>query len=299
MLCEFASFNNFFLTWAILTVLSFTGMCFFSGLIFYAYYYKRPSLSRWQQKSNPQFPSPEKVREEIITMGKGVAGAVLCPTITLYLSAKGLSNGYCGIPGEFGWGYFIFSIVVVWVGSDFFEFFYHRLGHTQDFFWSVHRHHHKFWNPTPFAVVADEYLDQLVRASPLLIFPMLMPVNMDMMFFVYAMFFYVYGVYLHWGYEFNYPDAHHPYINTSFQHYLHHAVSIKGKPYHTGFFFKIWDNLCGSVYKESCFCCKCETKKGNRDVQHYERIMAAYPDYTKLLSPHFWLYGGAGEEKKK
>lgn len=163
------------------------------------------------------------------------------------------------------------------------------LATSTTFFGGAHRHHHKFYNPTPFAVVADEYVDQLVRASPLLIFPLIMPVNIDVMFAVYGVFFYIYGVYLHWGYELDFPDAHHPWINTSFQHYLHHAVSTKGKPYHTGFFFKLWDQLFGSVYTDTCFCAKCETKNGKRGRDKYDELMSNYPEYSKLLSPSFWL----------
>ena len=33
------------------------------------------------------------------------------------------------------------------------------------------------------------------------------------------------------------------YINTSFQHYAHHAKSLMNKPYHCGFFLKIWDQV--------------------------------------------------------
>ena len=32
----------------------------------------------------------------------------------------------------------------------------------------------------------------------------------DALFVQFGVFFYAYGVYLHWGYEFEYPDAHHP-----------------------------------------------------------------------------------------
>ncbi|XRB03643.1 hypothetical protein NFJ02_18g29980 [Pycnococcus provasolii] len=37
--------------------------------------------------------------------------------------------------------------------------------------WSRHRHHHVFSNPSPFAVLADDYLDQCVRAAPMLVLP--------------------------------------------------------------------------------------------------------------------------------
>ena len=48
-----------------------------------------------------------------------------------------------------------------------------------------------------------------------------------------------FGIYLHWGFESDLLPADHPIMNTSFQHYAHHAISINNKPYHTGFFFKV------------------------------------------------------------
>lgn len=62
----------------------------------------------------------------------------------------------------------------------------------------------------PFAVIADEFVDQFMRSSPLLVFPLLVPINMDIMFFQWALFFYAYGVYLHWGYEFPWLTSDHP-----------------------------------------------------------------------------------------
>ena len=96
-----------------------------------------------------------------------------------------------------------------------------------------------FYNPSPFAVIADEYIDQFVRSTPLLVIPLVMPTNMDLLYGIYAAFFYGYGIYLHWGFESDLLPADHPIMNTSFQHYAHHAISIKNKPYHTGFFFKV------------------------------------------------------------
>ncbi|EGG19309.1 hypothetical protein DFA_02096 [Cavenderia fasciculata] len=242
----------------------------------------------WRWKTNAKYPTPEKVKDEIIMMLKGMVTATLCPALALQLAQRGMSKAYCGV-GELGWGYLALSFLGVWIASDFFEFFYHRMGHTTDFFWKIHKPHHTFYNPSPFAVIADEYLDQLVRSAPLLIFPMIVPINMDMMFAQFAIFFYGYGSYLHWGYEFNYPDAHHPIVNTSFQHYLHHAISIKNQPYHTGFFFKVWDQIFGSTYKGDCFCAKCEQKKGERTKEKWDKV--AKPNYSVLLKPSFWLKG--------
>lgn len=228
-------------------------------------------------------------------MSKGMVTATFCPALALKFSQLGISKAYCGV-GEFGWSYLIGSFFVVWLASDFYEFFYHRLGHKYDYFWKIHKYHHQFYNPSPFAVIADEYVDQLVRSAPLLLFPMIAPVNMDMIFLQFGIFFYGYGSYLHWGYEFSWPDAHHPVVNTSFQHYLHHAISVKNRPYHTGFFFKLWDQIFGSIYMGPCFCAKCEQAKGERSIEKWKAVEK--PDYSALLKLSFW-FSPAAEKKYK
>ena len=35
---------------------------------------------------------------------------------------------------------------------DFYSYFYHFVGHKVPAAWSIHRFHHKFYNPTPFGV---------------------------------------------------------------------------------------------------------------------------------------------------
>ena len=61
----------------------------------------------------------------------------------------------------YGLSYHLATALVVWVGSDFYEFAYHRLGHVSFPFWKQHKHHHVFFNPSPFAVIADEWIDQV------------------------------------------------------------------------------------------------------------------------------------------
>lgn len=285
MLCEIQTWGNFLATWLILTLIAFVIIMLLSGSLFWKYY-MNPTYESWRYKTNPQYPPPEKVRDEILTMLKGLGTAIICPSLSLWLTQHGYSRAYCGFEA-YGVGYTIFSFFVTWIISDFWEFWYHRLGHTKQTFWNIHRWHHQFFNPSPFAVIADEYLDQLARSAPLVVLPLLMPVNMDMLYLQFGLFFYGYGVYLHWGFESEYPDAHHPWINSAFQHYLHHAISINNKPYHTGFFFKIWDQLFGSIYTGDCFCAKCCQKKGKRTLEIYNQIEK--PDYSILFVPSFWF----------
>jgi lathosterol oxidase len=291
MLHDIAQRGNFFTTWLALTVLALVLMLLMSGSLFYVYYW-RPTYETWRRKTNPEFPKPQMVRREVIQMLKGLAVATLCPAAALHLVESGWSHAYAGL-GEYGWGYLVFTFFVAWIGSDLYEWAYHRLGHTRMFWWKHHKAHHIFFNPSPFAVIADEPVDQFLRSIPLLVIPMLMPINMDLLFFTYGAFFYGYGVYLHWGYELRWPDAHHPWINTSFQHYVHHARSTLRKPMHTGFFFKLWDQLAKSEYTagpDTCLCARCCIERGERTPEAFERLEK--PDYSPLLSLSFWLNGG-------
>ena len=99
-----------------------------SGTLFYFYYWN-PSFETWQRKSNPEFPKPAMVRREVLQMLKGIFVATLCPAIALHLVDAGWSKAYGGL-GGYSVAYLIFSFFVVWIGSDLYEFAYHRLGHT-------------------------------------------------------------------------------------------------------------------------------------------------------------------------
>lgn len=295
MLYEIAQRGNFFTTWLALTALALVMTLFMSGTLF-ALYYWRPTFEAWQRKSNPEFPKPSMVRREVLQMLKGILTATLCPAAALHLVGVGWSHAYSGLGGR-SLGYLVFSFFVVWIGSDLYEFLYHRLGHLKGFWWKQHKHHHVFFNPSPFAVIADDFVDQLIRSAPLLVIPLVMPINMDLLFFTYGAFFYGYGVYLHWGYEVRGLGAHQPFINTSFQHYVHHARSTLNKPMHTGFFFKIWDQIAGSVYEagpDTCLCASCSSKRGERTREAFDAVDK--PDYSPLLSLSFWLRGAEKRE---
>jgi lathosterol oxidase len=153
--------------------------------------------------------------------------------------------------------------------------------------WAVHKHHHAFYNPTPFSVISDEAADQLVRTLPLILIPLAVPTNMDLLFAQFAIFFYGYGVYLHWGFESAYLSAHQSVINGAYEHWYHHALSAGGTTYYTGFFFKLWDNMAATVNKGPCICARCEVAAGRRDRAAWDKVVK--PDYSVLLTPGFWL----------
>jgi len=286
MLCELSASSNFLVMWGVLTLLGLVSQLVLSGTAFY-YLYVRASYATWRYKLNPKYPSAQHVKLEITEMLKSLVFATLCPAAALWLTQAGYGNAYCGL-GGYSWSYLLGSTVGVVVVSDWFESTYHWAGHAVVSMWSVHKAHHRFPNPTPFAVIADEAPDQLMRSLPLLAFPLLLPVNMDMLFVVYSVLFYAYGTYIHSGHSAPWIlSAHNGWINTSYHHYLHHALSIKNKPYHIGFFIQAWDKLYGSQYDKDCFCIECQHSQGKRTQADFAQVVV--PDYSVLLSPSFWF----------
>ena len=69
-MCEIDEASNFFVVWAVLTALGTTATLTLSGFLFYRYYVN-PTYEQWVWKSNKEFPSPLKVRDEIWQMLKG------------------------------------------------------------------------------------------------------------------------------------------------------------------------------------------------------------------------------------
>jgi lathosterol oxidase len=291
VLCEIAeaSGHNFFAIWFCLALFGLLSVMTTSCVLFYYYYWPtQVTYEKWCHKTNPKFPSPAKVRDEIVQMLKGIAAGVILPATALWLTGQGKGQAYCGMPEGRGISYLIGSFVLIMGVTDFWSWEYHRLGHTASTFWGIHRHHHVFFNPSPFAVIADEWIDQFLRAAPMLFLPLCLPINIDLLFFEFALFFHSYGLYLHWGYETDLLSAHNPIMNTAFQHYCHHAKAILHKPYHCGFYFKIWDQLSGGMYPEDkCFCVQCERAKGNRSEAAWKKVVV--PDYSVLLQPSFWM----------
>eukprot|EP00922_Rhytidocystis_sp_ex-Travisia-forbesii_P020329 GHVS01029928.1.p1 GENE.GHVS01029928.1~~GHVS01029928.1.p1 ORF type:complete len:305 (+),score=12.57 GHVS01029928.1:289-1203(+) len=293
VLLEMTMGSTLFSTWAHLYGLAWIFVMVLSSTTFYFLFWN-PSYSLWKKKSNPNYPPPVKVREEIVQMNKGLLFASFTPALTVWLAHRGYSKGYCGRPEswlhEIG-AQFCFLLIL-----DFFEFLYHYGTHRYSVLWRFHKYHHTFPNPSPFAVIADEVVDQLIRSSPMALIPLFLRMNVDIMFVVMAFFSYGYGTYLHCGHEMNYPDAHQKLVNTSYHHYCHHAVSILNKPYHCGFMLAIFDRMAGSVYRDRCMCAKCCNSKGERTVEKWNELQK--PDYSVMLTGRFWLEA-LGQEWEK
>jgi lathosterol oxidase len=283
MLCEIAQDFGFVAVWMAMTVLGLVTMGILSGLVFIPLY-SRPKFDTWKFKCNPSFPSPALVKKEIVHTCKGLVVATLIPAYSLKAS---WTQSYCGNPYGMGPGGFALQALVIIAFTDLVEYGYHWMGHKFSTLWEIHKHHHAFYNPSPFAVIADDWPDQFCRTLPMIMLPAMVPINIDLLFGIFTTLFYGYGVYLHSGYESPLLSAHNPIFNTSYHHYHHHAISIKGKPVFTGFFIKLWDWMFGSVPPASaaCGCCECRPPIDRSEAVWKKTVK---PDYSVLLSTSFW-----------
>jgi len=214
--------------WILLTVLAWFFLTITSGIPFY-YYYHKPTFEKWLIKTNKIYPKPEVVRSEAYKSLKGCIFVTLSPTLALYLAKYHLySKAYCG--NKYGWEYEMISFCAIFLLTDFFEWGWHYLGHKVDILWEVHRPHHRYYNPSPFAVIADDAPDEIARGSPLFLLPMLFPVNLELLLLQFVLVFNIYGTMIHTGIDWSFIRIHNQWIlNTPYHHHIHHALSVKKK----------------------------------------------------------------------
>lgn len=254
--------------------------------------YIRATFDTWKLKFNKAYPSIPAVTNEVFALTK-------CTVATAGLLAFSVQLGVHGYNGLFDvtkatMTQNVMNFAIAFWAVDFYSYAYHLLGHKIPEAWAIHRFHHKFFNPTPFGVIADDIGDQIVRAMPLLFLPLMIPtLNFVVLGTVFAIDLY-YGVLLHCGHEnitarkvADFVEDHvgTDLINTPLNHFLHHAISGGSTPKYCGFYVTIWDKLFGSEDKENLQ----KYLKGleTRTAEDFAKI--SVPNYKVMGSLSFWV----------
>lgn len=141
---------------------------------------------------------------------------------------------------EYGWGWFLLSIVIMALVHDSYYYWAHRFMHHPRVFRRVHKLHHGFHNPTPFASYAFHPLEAIIEVAWILPLALLMPIHPGALA-CYVVFLTVLNVISHLGYE-TYPSWVARWFITSTHHNLHHT---RGRG-HFMLYFNIWDRLMGT-----------------------------------------------------
>lgn len=292
--------GDFLWTFAVICVLEYSFSMLMKAWLF-ARFYVQPSYDQWRRKTVPGFPTPRSVRQEILTYLCGAWPMCLMAATSFHMARHGMSMAYTGL-GGYGACYMLLTVVVVTLFSDLFEYFEHWLGHAWPLYArAIHGDHHAHYNPSPFAGNSDSIPQCFFRSIPCVLIPLLMPVNLDVMFAVRLILCptcWSTG-YLHCGFEFEGQDNHFnsTLFFTNYHHNIHHTKSRGKNMYNLGAWLQVWDRAFGTLYDGECTCAECQCKQGARSVEAWETLKK--PDYSVLLEPSFWWGPGVSAASKR
>ena len=219
----------------------------FAGF-FYLFFYVWKNRKYWYAKIQERYPENKHIFREIFysLLTMFIFGAIII--LVIVAGKNGLTRVYAPI-GQFGYPYFIFSIVLMILMHDTYFYWTHRLMHWKPIFKIAHKTHHLSTNPTPFAAYAFHPIEAVVEVGIIPFIAFTIPFHMDALgiFSVYAILLNVIG---HLGFEL-FPKGFtthrlFKWHNTSTHHNMHHRL-VKCN---YGLYFNIWDRLMKTNHPE-------------------------------------------------
>lgn len=201
---------------------------------------------------------PNQVLLEIAYAAKSIPFMAL-PTVVLFvLEVRGYSRLYDEVSGASGWVFLLTSVATFLMFTDALIYWIHRMLHTRVLYKYLHKAHHKWKMPTPFASHAFHPLDGFFQSLPYHLYPFIFPLHkvVYLLLFVFVNF---WTVSIHDG-NYNVPKALKPFINGSAHHTDHHLYYN----YNYGQFFTLWDHLGGSFRVPRAF-------EGNPAIKDVEK----------------------------
>jgi len=194
-------------------------------------------------KTQPQPFRPDHVRGEIRDGVLSMSMVMASVAIAFWCSYKGYNQLYAS-PTDYPLWVIPLSILGVFLVMEVFEWAFHWACHRNDLLWKIHKHHHRYANPSPFGVMADSPLDMLIKSSPILWIPFLFPIWDVALIGTFATMNFLYGTYLHAGFDPPWmPSPHSRFLVSAWHHNEHHAGSLD---HNYGFFTGFMDILCGT-----------------------------------------------------
>lgn len=121
---------------------------------------------------------------------------------------------------EYGWPWLFVSTLIYMVFNDFFIYWIHRLEHHPSVYKYVHKPHHKWIVPTPWAAIAFHPVDGFLQSTPYHIFVFICPMQK----YLYAVLFILvqlWTIFIHDG-DMITGTWSEKFINSPAHHTLHH-----------------------------------------------------------------------------
>ena len=228
------------------------------------------SLSYWllfdkRYKLHPKF-LPNQEFLEIAYASWSIPYMTLATTVLFLIEVKGYSKLYLDsttqlvldinatqqgqlIPKSVmnGWPFVVLSITAFLMFTDCFIYWIHRGLHHRLLYKFIHKHHHKWKIPTPFASHAFHPIDGFLQSLPYHVYPFLFPLH-KITYLILFVFVNIWTVSIHDG-DYRVPLVLQPFVNGSAHHTDHHLLYN----YNYGQFFTLWDRIGGSFHYPTMF----------------------------------------------
>lgn len=187
-------------------------------------------------KKHPQFLK-NQVKLEILYACKSIPGMALLTVPIMLAEVHGYTYLYMGIEGIKGWAFIALTVVTFLMFTDCLIYWIHRVLHYRLLYKYIHKGHHKWKVPTPFASHAFHPVDGWLQALPYHIYPFLFPLH-KVLYLVLFLFVNFWTVSIHDG-DYRVPHLLKPFVNGSAHHTDHHLYYL----YNYGQFFTLWDRI--------------------------------------------------------
>jgi lathosterol oxidase len=186
---------------------------------------------------------PNQVRQEIACASYALVVMALLSVPIWLLEVRGYAKLYSSID-EYGWPYLLASVAGFLVFTDTCIYWIHRWFHHPAVYPYVHKEHHKWKVPTPYASIAFHPVDGWSQALPYHVFVFLFPMQRHIYLALFVMV-QIWSVSIHdQVYVTNHTLAE-KFINGADHHTEHHLKFN----YNYGQFFTFWDWAMGTYLK--------------------------------------------------
>ncbi|XP_072886107.1 lathosterol oxidase [Hemitrygon akajei] len=191
-------------------------------------------------KKHPQY-LPNQVQREIKYAMQSLPW-ISIPTVGLFFAEiRGYSKLYDSITDSpYGWFGVVLSMISFLFFTDMCIYWIHRFLHHRLLYKHLHKPHHTWKIPTPFASHAFHPVDGFLQSIPYHIYPFLFPLHKVVYLGLYI-FVNIWTVSIHDG-DYRVPRVLEGVINGSAHHTDHHLYF----DYNYGQYFTLWDRIGGS-----------------------------------------------------
>ena len=212
------------------------------GMATFSYFF----LFDHRLKKHPLFLK-NQVWLEITYACSSIPFMILLTLPLMILEIRGYSKLYIEVDNFQDWVFLGFSTITFLMFTDCFIYWIHRALHSRVLYKYIHKGHHKWKIPTPFASHAFNPVDGWLQSLPYHFYPFLFPLH-KVLYLVLFVFVNIWTVSIH---DANYrvPAFLRPFINGSAHHTDHHLYYL----YNYGQFFTLWDRIGGSFRFPSAF----------------------------------------------